>query len=552
MPGNPRSRVVPSIRERMPSRPRSGRDSRRPGSSRRRCCRRRCSPSCTCRRRVFGSGRCWRTGSNRALSRRSIRRKRRRSPGFRWPTSPIRRTAGWCGTPVASSVRPSGSPTWWCGASPPLWWTSCSNSAAGRGRGTASGPSTCRTCDEHPPVAREDPAMTVVDVIVVLLVIAAAVSGFRQGFITAMFTLVTAVAGAIVAIQLAPLLMAHVDDPTAKIAIGIACVVVGVGVGEVAGSTVGRAISQRISWRPAQAVDRTLGLFGYAIAVLMVIWLIAVPLASVPYPWLSSAMRGSSVLAGVNAVMPSKAQDISAQLREVFTDSGFPGILDPLAATPITSVNPPDPAAGSTAAVAAAGDSILKVRSVAESCSRSMEGTGFVIGAGKLLTNAHVVAGSNSATVEFAGRTLDATVVLYDAQRDLAVLDVPGLTAAPLRFASAPAAVGADAIVAGYPLDGPYTLTPARVRASIQLRGPNIYSSATVTREVYTLRAQVRPGNSGGPLLAPDGAVLGVIFGAAIDETDVGFALTAAEVAPVVQAGLSDETAASTEACTAA
>ena len=81
-------------------------------------------------------------------------------------------------------------------------------------------------------------------------------------------------------------------------------------------------------------------------------------------------------------------------------------------------------------------------------------------------------------------------------------------------------------------------MTPARIRASIQLRGPNIYSSATVTREVYTLRAQVRPGNSGGPLLAPDGTVLGVIFGAAIDETDVGFALTAEEVAPVVEAGL--------------
>jgi S1-C subfamily serine protease len=95
-------------------------------------------------------------------------------------------------------------------------------------------------------------------------------------------------------------------------------------------------------------------------------------------------------------------------------------------------------------------------------------------------------------------------------------------------------------------------LTPARVRSEIQLRGPNIYSSATVTREVYTLRAQVRPGNSGGPLLAPDGTVLGVIFGAAIDEADVGFALTAAEVAPVVQAGLTDESAAGTEACTAA
>lgn len=394
--------------------------------------------------------------------------------------------------------------------------------------------------------------MSIVDIFVVLLVVAAAVSGFRQGLITALFTLVTAVAGAVVAIQLAPLLMEWVDDPTAKIAIGIACVVAGVGIGEVAGSTVGRAISQRVSWRPAQALDRTLGLFGYAIAVLVVIWLVALPLASVPYPWLSSAIRGSAVLAKVDEVMPTQAQDVSTKLREVFDDSGFPAVLDPLAPAPNTSVGPPDPSAGSTPAVAAAADSILKVRSIAQSCSRRMEGTGFVIGAGKLLTNAHVVAGSDRAEVETEGGTLDAAVVLYDSERDLAVLDVPGLAAEPLTFAADPAAPGASAIVAGYPLDGPYELTSARIRASIQLRGPNIYSSSTVTREVYTLRAQVRPGNSGGPLLDPDGTVLGVIFGAAIDETDVGFALTAAEVAPVVEAGLTDSSPASTEACTAA
>ncbi len=394
--------------------------------------------------------------------------------------------------------------------------------------------------------------MTVVDIVVVLLVLAAAASGFRQGLITALFTLVTAVAGAVVAIQLAPYLMEKVDDATAKIALGIACVVVGVGIGEVAGSTVGKAISQRISWRPAQAVDRTLGLFGYSVAVLVVIWLIAVPLASVPYPWLSSAIRGSAVLARVDQLMPAQAQDVSTKLREVFNDSGFPAILDPLAPTPNTSVDPPDPVAAENRAVAAARNSILKVRSVAQSCARRMEGTGFVIGPGKVLTNAHVVAGSDRAAVEVDGGTLDASVVLYDSERDLAVLDVPDLQAAALKFSAAPAAAGSSAIVAGYPLDGPYTLTPARIRASIQLRGPNIYSSSTVTREVYTLRAQVRPGNSGGPLLAPDGTVLGVIFGAAIDETDVGFALTADEVAPVVQAGLTDDSPTSTEACTAA
>ncbi|MET0864661.1 MAG: MarP family serine protease [Nakamurella sp.] len=394
--------------------------------------------------------------------------------------------------------------------------------------------------------------MNILDIVLVLMVIAAAISGFRQGLITAIFTLVTAIAGAIVAIQLAPLLMEHIDDSTAKIAVGIACVVAGVGIGEVAGSTVGRAISKRVSWRPAQAVDRALGLVGYAVAVLVVIWLIAVPLASVPVPWLSSAIRGSEVLSRVDEAMPSQAQDVSSQLREVFNDSGFPAILDPLAPTPNTSVDPPDPAAGATPGVQAAGDSILKVRAVAESCARRMEGTGFVIGPGKVMTNAHVVAGSNRAVVEYNSRTLEGTVVLYDAQRDLAVLDVPDLTATPLTFATSPAEPGSDATVAGYPLDGPYTVTPARVRATIALRGPNIYSDETVTREVYTIRAQVRPGNSGGPLLASDGTVLGVIFGAAIDETDVGFALTAEEVAPVVQAGLSDESAASTESCTAA
>ena len=394
--------------------------------------------------------------------------------------------------------------------------------------------------------------MNILDVIVVLLVIAAAISGYRQGLITAIFTLVSAVAGAVVAIQLAPLVMELVDDSTAKIAIGIACVVVGVGIGEIAGSTVGRAISQRISWRPAQAVDRTLGLFGYAFAVLIVIWLIAVPLASAPVPWLSSAIRGSTVLAKVDDVVPSQAQDVSAKLREVFNDSGFPAILDPLTPTPNTSTDPPDPTVSTTPQIAAAAQSILKVRAVAESCSRRMEGTGFVIGPGKVLTNAHVVAGSDRAGVEFGGETLDATVVLYDSQLDLAVLDVPDLTATPLVFATERGAPGSDAIVAGYPLDGPFTVTPARIRSLIQLRGPNIYTDATVIREVYTLRGDVRPGNSGGPLLAPDGTVLGVIFGAAIDEPDVGFALTAAQVADVVQAGLVDSSADSTQACTAA
>lgn len=398
-------------------------------------------------------------------------------------------------------------------------------------------------------------SINVIDVLVVLLVVAAAISGFRQGLITALFTLVSAVAGAVGAVKLAPLAMDLVTDSTAKIALGIACVVVGVGVGEVVGSLVGRAISSRISWRPAQAVDRTLGIFGYSLAVLLVIWLVAVPLAAVPWPWLSSTIRSSTVLGEVDKVMPDQARDLSTGLRQVFNDSGFPAILDPLAPTPgTTEVAAPDAATTDNAAIAAAAPSILKVRAVSESCSRRMEGTGFVIGPNKVMTNAHVVAGSARAGVEVNGTVLTGSVVVYDPDLDIAVLDVPDLSPdiPALRFASSAAAAGSDAVVAGYPLDGPYTLSPARVRAVIDLRGPNIYSSSTVTREVYTIRAQVRPGNSGGPLLSADGTVLGVIFGGAIDSEDVGFALTADQVADVLEQGLQDDTPTGTQVCTAA
>ena len=237
--------------------------------------------------------------------------------------------------------------------------------------------------------------------------------------------------------------------------------------------------------------------------------------------------------------MPEPGAGRVDRLREVFNDSGFPAILDPLAPTPNTAVDPPDPAVVSSAGVAAAADSILKVRATAESCARRMEGTGFVIGPDKVLTNAHVVAGSDRAVVESAGGNLEATVVLYDSQTDLAVLDVPDLTAPALAFAAEPAASGADAIVAGYPAGRPLHADPGPGPVGDPAaRAEHLLQRHRHPRGLHAAGAG-QAGQSGGPLLAPDGTVLGVIFGAAIDETDVGFALTAAEVAPVVR-GRSD------------
>jgi len=146
------------------------------------------------------------------------------------------------------------------------------------------------------------------------------------------------------------------------------------------------------------------------------------------------------------------------------------------------------------------------------------------------MSNAHVVAGADSVTIEADGKTYDAGVVSYDPNADISILDVPNLPITPLQFAEQPAPKGTDAVVMGYPGGGDFLATPARVREIIELNGPDIYRSTTVTREVYTVRGTVRQGNSGGPMINRAGKVLGVVFGAAVDDADTGFVLTAKEV----------------------
>jgi S1-C subfamily serine protease len=194
-------------------------------------------------------------------------------------------------------------------------------------------------------------------------------------------------------------------------------------------------------------------------------------------------------------------------------------------------VGTPDSTLAKNPMVAKAEPSVVKVRSIAPQCQKVLEGTGFAISPDRVMTNAHVVSGASDVAVEVSGNPYDATVVSYDPAVDIAILAVPHLPPGPLPFANAPATPGTDAIVMGYPGGGAFVATPARIRELIQLNGPDIYRSATVNREVYTVRASVEQGNTGGPLIDLNGQVLGVVFGSATDGSDTGFVLTAREVA---------------------
>ena len=192
----------------------------------------------------------------------------------------------------------------------------------------------------------------------------------------------------------------------------------------------------------------------------------------------------------------------------------------------------------------------MKVYSNAPYCDRESEGSGFVYAPGRVMTNAHVVAGGHSVRVVTNAGTLSGRVVVYDPSRDVAVLAVPGLTARSLAFAPGTAKTGKDAIVLGYPKDGPFDAEPARIRSQQQIRGDDIYGNSGDVRRVYAVRSLVRSGNSGGPLIDTSGRVLGVVFASAIDSADTGFVLTAAEVSPDAKAGRTATAAVGTQSCT--
>ncbi|MGH3745100.1 MAG: MarP family serine protease [Mycobacteriales bacterium] len=386
------------------------------------------------------------------------------------------------------------------------------------------------------------------DLVLVALAAAAAASGFRQGFVGGLLSFVGVIGGGYVGTRIAPAVARHLTNVSTPV-VGIVVVFALAAVGQAVAAGVGTALRRRLTWRPLRTVDSAGGAVLSVVALLVVVWLLATAVAHSTLTGLAREVKRSAVIEWVDRAMPAFARSDLASFRRLLDNTGFPAIVGPLSTENVASVPPPDPAVLGSAAVARSKGSIVKVRGDAPGCSRRVEGSGFVISPQRVLTNAHVVAGVRSPDVFLPdGTALPARVVLYDPNRDLAVLDVPGLTAKPLTF-GVTADRGASAVVAGYPEDGGFTAVAARIRDRQDIRGPNIYQSATVTRDVYAVRASVLPGNSGGPLLATDGTVYGVVFAASTDTADTGYALTAQEAAPDVAAGRSATRQVSTQGC---
>ncbi|MGI8426881.1 MAG: MarP family serine protease [Actinomycetota bacterium] len=371
--------------------------------------------------------------------------------------------------------------------------------------------------------------MNYVDLAILILVIISLGEGIRKGGAVQLFSYGGLAVGLVIGATLASPAAKLVADPIGRTVVST---VVLFGSAMLMG-TVGRMLGARLAANFMRGIlkpaDAAAGAGVSIISTLLVVWLMAGMLASVPLEKVSQGIQGSKVIHALNESLPP-TPGVFSRIRHVLNAAGLPQVFAGLEPAPAAEVPLPTDSQ-LRSAVAAAGPSTLKI--VGVGCGGTLNGTGFVVAPGYVMTNAHVVAGINSPTVQDRrGGFHKAIPVIFDPSTDVAVLRAKGITAPPLKMHLQEAPRGQSAAVLGFPGGGPFKVVPAAVIDQIDAVGRDIYGRKLATRRVYRLKAEVRPGNSGGPLVNSSGEVEGVIFSASAVKPDIGYALTAKQVSP--------------------
>nr|WP_269330482.1 MarP family serine protease [Kineosporia babensis] len=372
----------------------------------------------------------------------------------------------------------------------------------------------------------------------VLIMLGYAISGFRQGLVVGLLSLGGFVGGALLAMVFVPQLVSGLEAGTRRSIITLLAVIFTAWAGQFIGALIGGRIRQAVPEGPVAFADHIVGAGAGVLAVALVLWFVAGAVRGGPSEQLSRTVAESKVIGTIDDLVPTSLVGVADRFREAVGSSNFPRVFAGVEPEDITPVDAPDQALADSEAVAQARRAVVKITGEANSCGRGQEGSGAVIAPQRVVTNAHVVAGVDEPRVQVGGegRRYSARVVAFDPIRDLAVLAVPKLRVKPLQM-TGDLERGDDAIVVGFPNDGPFKVSPARVRSIVRASGEDIYGNEGAVREVYSLYVKVRPGNSGGPVLDPSGNVVGVVFAKSLDDPDTGYALTMEEARESIEAG---------------
>lgn len=389
--------------------------------------------------------------------------------------------------------------------------------------------------------------MNSLDILILLVLVVYAGSGYVQGFLVNLAATLGLLAGGMAGVVFVPLLLPANGPTLSSSLLALALVVAAAGIGQVVGTAIGSAAREGVRHQPARFFDAVGGSALSMVAVLVVSWAIGYAVSGTAVPYLGTAARDSAILRRVNSFMPHQATEVLRAFNRTLDANVFPRYIDPFENESIKAIGPPDNAALRAPGVQRAYGSVVKILGLA-SCGRGIEGSGFVYAPGRVMTNAHVVAGVSAPMLDVNGRHIPARVVAFDPGLDVAVLAVRGYNRPALPF-DISGTGGEDAVVLGYPQNGPFDARAARIRAQITMRSPDIYGNGQHLRRAFAIRGLVRSGNSGGPLVSTRGDVLGVIFAASVTDPSTGYALTAGQVSGIATRGRAATAKVSTGGC---
>jgi uncharacterized membrane protein required for colicin V production len=390
--------------------------------------------------------------------------------------------------------------------------------------------------------------MNLLDLAILLMLVLAVVAGVRAGFFGPVLGLVGGAIGFGIALVLTSVFreqLATIEQPTRGLTtvVGLAAFVL---LGEALGGSIGASTSRRIRRSPLQPLDAAGGgLVGVAHVVLFV-WLAGGLIASGLVPGLGALARESLALRFIDERLPPPTV-VAGTLLTLLDTTDLPQLFAGLEPQPAAPVDLPADAEARALAESAIAST---ARISSTGCGNGLSvGSGFFVSGAHVVTNAHVVAGSDDTTITVGGSVHEATVVAFDPEADLALLHVPGAGAPSLRLMSQPPGRGSTGVAIGYPGGGDLTVAPAGVTASYERGGPDVYGQGIHERSIVELRTQIRPGNSGGPLVVEPGIVGGVVFGASRASPDVGYAIGPDQAMASVGPYIGSTSAVDTGAC---
>jgi S1-C subfamily serine protease len=388
--------------------------------------------------------------------------------------------------------------------------------------------------------------MDALDVILVLVIALSAIRGLRLGAAVQVLSFGGALAGLAIGVVLVLFICPHVHGQHAKTFVALLLLLVPAAVFAAAGRHLGAGLWRRLRRARFGFVDAAVGSVVAVAGALVVVWVLASILVNSQFSLVADQIDGSRIIQGVTEVMPP-IPTAMAPVERFLSDEGLQLVADGF--IQLAGPVPYPTQAEVRTAESIDGPSTVKV--VAVGCGEIQEGSGFVVSRGLVVTNAHVVAGTESVTVYDSTGGHGAAVILFDPEFDLAVLRVTGLSDPSLRLDPRLVGRGTEAVVLGYPYGGELQWDPAGVRSEILATGLDIYGQRPTVRAVYVVQALVRPGNSGGPLIELDGLVIGVVFSRSPTDSMIGYALASPGVMQRVQLAESEPSSvtAGTGAC---